>query len=31
MAHTKLRTRGDVDEQLFADWLRQARELTLAD
>jgi hypothetical protein len=30
MAHTKLRTRDDVDEKLFADWLRQARELTLA-
>ena len=30
MAHTKLRTRDDVDEHLFADWLRQARELTLA-
>jgi hypothetical protein len=31
MAHTKLSTRDDIDEQLFADWLRQARELTLAD
>ena|SRR5919206_1100455 len=30
MAHTKLRTPDDVDEELFADWLRQARELTLA-
>ena len=30
MAHTKLRSPGDVDEQLFSDWLRQARELTLA-
>lgn len=30
MAHTKLRTRDDVDERLFADWLQQARELTLA-
>jgi hypothetical protein len=30
MAHVKLRTPEDVDEQLFADWLRQARELTLA-
>ena len=27
MAHTKLRTRDDVDEKLFARWLRQAREL----
>ena len=29
MAHTKLRTSDDVDEELFADWLRQARELEL--
>jgi hypothetical protein len=28
MAHTKLHEPGDVDEQLFADWLRQARELS---
>ena len=28
-AHTKLRSVEDVDEELFADWLRQARELTL--
>ena len=27
MAHTKLRSPADVDEELFADWLRQAREL----
>ncbi len=27
MAHTKLRTRDDVDEPLFADWIAQAREL----
>ena len=27
MAHAKLRTRDDVDEKLFAEWLRQAREL----
>jgi hypothetical protein len=27
MAHTKLRTREDVDEKLFAKWLRQARKL----
>jgi hypothetical protein len=27
MAHTKLRTVGDVDRSLFGDWLRQAREL----
>src|ERR671937_2181108 len=27
MAHAKLRTVNDVDEQLFADWLGQAREL----
>jgi hypothetical protein len=31
MAHVKLRTPEDVDEPLFADWLRQARKLTLAD
>ena len=29
MAHTKLRSPEDVDEELFADWLRQARELEL--
>jgi hypothetical protein len=27
MAHVKLRTLEDVDEALFAEWLRQAREL----
>ena len=27
MAHTKLREPDDVDEPLFADWLRQARAL----
>jgi hypothetical protein len=31
MAHAELRDRRDVDEELFAEWLRQARELTLAD
>ena len=30
MAHAKLRAPDDVDETLFADWLRQARELELA-
>jgi hypothetical protein len=30
MAHAKLRTPEDVDEQLFADWLAQAREIELA-
>ena len=30
MAHTKLRDPSDVDPALFADWLRQARELELA-
>ena len=30
MAHAKLRTLDDVQEGLFADWLRQARELELA-
>ena len=29
MAHAKLREPGDVDRALFADWLRQARELEL--
>lgn len=29
MAHTKLRSPDDLDQQLFADWLRQARELEL--
>jgi hypothetical protein len=29
MAHAKLRDVGDVDPPLFADWLRQARELEL--
>lgn len=27
MAHAKLRTPADVDEELFADWLAQARAL----
>jgi hypothetical protein len=27
MAHAKLRSGDDVDEKLFADWLRQARQL----
>ena len=31
MAHTKLRTPNDVDAKLFADWLRQARAIELAD
>jgi hypothetical protein len=31
MAHAKLRTPDDGDEALFADWLRQARELELSD
>jgi hypothetical protein len=30
MAHVKLRDRSDVDEELFANWLRQAREIQLA-
>jgi hypothetical protein len=30
MAHVKLRTPDDVDADLFADWLRQARDLELA-
>ena len=30
MAHVKLRTLDDVDDELFAGWLRQARELELA-
>jgi hypothetical protein len=30
MAHVKLRNPDDVDPKLFADWLRQARELELA-
>jgi hypothetical protein len=29
MAHAKLREPGDVDRALFADWLRQPRELEL--
>jgi hypothetical protein len=29
MAHAKLRSLDDVDEELFASWLRQARELEL--
>lgn len=29
MAHTKLRDASDVDAKLFADWLRQAREIEL--
>jgi hypothetical protein len=28
MAHTKLRSLADVDAELFADWLAQARELS---
>jgi hypothetical protein len=31
MAHTKLRGPEDVDERLFANWLRQARELETAE
>jgi hypothetical protein len=31
MAHAKLREPGDVDRALFAAWLRQARELELAE
>jgi hypothetical protein len=27
MAHVKIRSEADVDEKLFADWLRQARAL----
>jgi hypothetical protein len=30
MAHVKLRTPEDVDRELFASWLRQARDLTVA-
>ena len=30
MAHVKLYTVDDIDPRLFADWLRQARELELA-
>jgi len=30
MAHAKLRSLEDVDEALFADWLRQARDLEMA-
>jgi hypothetical protein len=30
MAHTKLRTPADVDPELFADWLAQARALELS-
>jgi hypothetical protein len=29
MAHVKLRSEGDGDPKLFADWLRQAREIEL--
>ena len=29
MAHAKLRELADVDRDLFAGWLRQARELEL--
>jgi hypothetical protein len=29
MAHTKLRGPDDVDQALFASWLRQAREIEL--
>ena len=28
MAHAKLRSPEDVDDELFADWLRQARDLS---
>jgi hypothetical protein len=31
MAHTKLRRPEDVDEPLFANWLRQARQLETAE
>ena len=31
MAHTKLRTPDDVDAEVFADWLKQARAIELAD
>jgi hypothetical protein len=27
MAHVKLRAPADVDDELFANWLRQARRL----
>jgi hypothetical protein len=30
MAHAKLKSRADIDEELFANWLDQARELELA-
>lgn len=30
MAHVKLRAADDVDEKLFAEWLRQAREIELS-
>jgi hypothetical protein len=30
MAHVKLRTREDIDQSLFADWLEQARAIQLA-
>jgi hypothetical protein len=31
MGHVKLRTVEDVDVELFGEWLRQARELELAE
>ena len=31
MAHAKLRSNGDIDPVLFADWLEQAREIELGD
>ena len=30
MAHAKLREPGDIDAAVFADWLRQAREIELS-
>jgi hypothetical protein len=29
MAHTKLRTKREIDRALFADWLRQARAIEI--
>jgi hypothetical protein len=31
MAHTKLRTKEDIDRALFADWLQQARVIELGE
>jgi hypothetical protein len=31
MAHTKLRTKEDIDRGLFADWLQQARAIELGE